>query len=38
MEKKVIGSINGIDGNAFMLMEYFQKLAREQGFNYSMKQ
>ncbi len=31
MEKKVVGSFNGIDGNAFMLMGYFQKLAKEQG-------
>lgn len=33
MEKKVKGSFNGIDGNAFMLMGYFQKLAKEQGFS-----
>lgn len=33
MEKKVVGSLVGIDGNAFMLMGYFQKLAREQGFS-----
>ncbi|MGL4367569.1 MAG: hypothetical protein ACRCTQ_04750 [Brevinemataceae bacterium] len=50
-ERKIKGSFNGIDGNAFMLMvkprmakmsdltggqrsdEYFQKLAREQGFS-----
>ncbi len=31
--KKVKGSFNGIDGNAFMLMGYFQKLAKDQGFS-----
>lgn len=31
-ERKVRGSLVGIDGNAFMLMGYFQKLAQPQGF------
>jgi len=33
MQKRVKGSLIGIDGNAFMLMGYFQKLARQQGFS-----
>lgn len=33
MEKKVRGNFDGIDGNAFMLMGYFQKLAKDQGFS-----
>lgn len=32
-ERKVKGSFDGIDGNAFMLMGHFQKLARQQGFS-----
>lgn len=32
-ERKVQGSLSGIDGNAFMVMGYFQKLAKEQGFS-----
>ncbi|MGL4677216.1 MAG: hypothetical protein ACRCWI_06075 [Brevinema sp.] len=33
-EKRYVkGSFDGVDGNAFMLMGYFQKLAREQGFS-----
>ena len=32
-DKRVIGSFNGIDGNVFVLMGYFQKLARQQGFS-----
>ncbi|MGL4561106.1 MAG: hypothetical protein ACRCV0_02290 [Brevinema sp.] len=32
-ERKVKGSFEGVDGNAFMLMGYFQKLAREQRFS-----
>ncbi|MDC9721921.1 MAG: hypothetical protein PSN34_04005 [Urechidicola sp.] len=30
--KKVIGDLVGVDGNAFALMGHFQKLARKQGF------
>ncbi|MGL4676626.1 MAG: hypothetical protein ACRCWI_03050 [Brevinema sp.] len=33
MERKVKGALDGINGNAFMLMGYFQKLARQQGFS-----
>jgi len=33
MKSKVKGRLIGIDGNAFMLMGYFQKLARNQGFS-----
>lgn len=29
---KVVGSLDGINGNAFSLMAYFKKLARKQGF------
>jgi len=32
-ERKVVGSFDGIDGNAFMLMEYFQQQAKRQGFS-----
>lgn len=32
-ERKVKGSFDGVDGNAFMLMGYFQKLARQQVFS-----
>ncbi|MGL5254073.1 MAG: hypothetical protein ACRC9L_03550 [Brevinema sp.] len=30
---RVVGSLEGINGNAFALMGYFQKTAREQGFS-----
>lgn len=33
MEKKVRGNFDGIDGNAFALMGYFQQQARRQGFS-----
>ncbi|MGL5254316.1 MAG: hypothetical protein ACRC9L_04925 [Brevinema sp.] len=32
-ERRVIGSLEGLNGNAFALMGYFQKTAREQGFS-----
>ncbi|MGL4560834.1 MAG: hypothetical protein ACRCV0_00910 [Brevinema sp.] len=33
-EKRYVkGSFNGIHGNSFMLMGYFQKLAKQQGFS-----
>lgn len=32
-ERKVVGSFEGMDGNVFMLMGYFQKLAKEQRFS-----
>lgn len=32
-ERQVKGSLDGIDGNAFMLMGYFQKLSSQQGFD-----
>jgi len=32
-ERKVKGTFDSIDGNAFMLMGYFQKLAKEQGIS-----
>jgi hypothetical protein len=30
---KVIGSLDGVDGNAFALMGHFKRLARKQGFD-----
>ena len=33
MEKKVRGNFDGIYGKTFMLMGYFQKLAKDQGFS-----
>lgn len=30
--KKVVGSLVGVNGNAFALMAYFDKLARRQGW------
>ena len=33
LEKKVIGSLVGVDGNAFMLMGHFSKLAKRQGIS-----
>ena len=32
-ERKVLGSFDGINGNAFMLMGYFQQQATRQGFS-----
>ena len=32
-ERKVLGSFDGIDGNAFMLMGYFQQQAKRQRFS-----
>lgn len=32
MGKKVKGTLVGINGNAFMLIAHFQRLARKQGF------
>ena len=32
LEKKVIGSLVGVDGNAFMLMGHFSRLAIRQGW------
>lgn len=31
MEKKVVGSLLGVDGNAFSLLGHFNRLAKEQG-------
>ena len=31
--RKVKGSLIGVDGNAFMVMGYFSKLAKQQGFS-----
>jgi hypothetical protein len=31
--KKVKGTLDGIDGNAFAIMGHFQKLARRQGWS-----
>ena len=32
-ERKVLGSFDGINGNVFMLMGYFQQQATRQGFS-----
>ncbi len=31
--RKVIGSLVGVEGNAFSLMEHFKRLAKQQEFN-----
>lgn len=32
-EKTVVGSLVGVDGNAFMLMGHFSNLAKKQGWS-----